>query len=123
MTSYIITIAVDPPGLQYADGPPSTGNFAYGPSKLNVNGGDQITWACNNPFSLAFQGDAPINVAQVSGNLTTSGTGTQYYTNPYTVKSGLSGSFHYAVAVYTASSPAPQVFMDSSCPVIVVNWH
>jgi plastocyanin len=118
MTSYIITIEVDPPGLQYSGGPPSTGNFAYAPSRLNVNGGDQITWTCNNPFSLEFQGGPPINDAHVCGNIT---TGTQYFTNSYTVKSGLTGSFHYAVAVYTASSPAPRIFMDSNCPVIVVN--
>lgn len=121
MTSYIITIAVDPPGLQYSDGPPSSGNFVYLPARLNVSEGDQITWTCNNPFSLEFQGESPIDNAEVFGT----GVNTRssaYETNACTV-TAKKGSFHYAVAVCVTPSGSlvPQVFMDSGCPHIVVN--
>ena len=93
----------------------SSGNFTYTPATLRAQVSDTVQWQCTTPFTIVFKEEGtPVDNMTLYGQ---SGGG-GYATAPATVKAGASGHYHYAVAVWDASSC---VHLDSGCPDIICN--
>jgi len=85
------------------------GELAYQPPHLHAKHGDAVTWTCDDSliFAIQFLVTSPLTVAEFRRGDPASPVRTE----------AAPGSYSYAVAV----SDGKRVYLDASCPVIIID--
>ncbi len=105
---YPISIAVD-----------TNGNFTYGPSTLNANAGDTLSWSSTfGPFAISFLEKSPLNAVTLSSEQVSPGN---YSIGPQTIRASAHGHYKYGVAVATTVGTTTTVSIDLGCADVVVS--
>jgi hypothetical protein len=89
----------------------SNGNIIYDPPKCRAHRGESIVWECEQPFAIQFFGVSPVETVDAQSDI-------HNQARRSVRMETLPASYPYACAVYADN----RVYLDASCPVIIIDY-